>query len=105
MIAGTIRNSGSGWEVLIDKTHSSKNINDVRTEKNRIVIEYDELKTIHTLVATPDETLASEGYSIGASVGTTETWIYIYDISGNTVPPGDYIDDTANIWIYGLFSN
>ena len=82
IVAGVIRNSGNGWEFIINNTHQGDlNCASVSTNENgEIVINYPDInakKVISLLLAT-DETFASLGYIVGASVGTSSCNVKVY---------------------------
>ena len=103
VVSGVIRNEGNGWELIQDDSHETIGIIDVSEDSEKIIIKYDEFSKVNSLIATPDETMASEGYVVGASVGVSETWISVYDKNGELVKPIDYINNSGNIWIQGVF--
>lgn len=77
IVAGVIRNDGTGWKAIGD--HGSINIESVTINGDFIEVNYPSLGVIKVVsfVATPDETLVSEGYNFGASVGNTKASIKI----------------------------
>jgi hypothetical protein len=103
-IGGVIRNSGEGWYPIINEGHTSVNIESVETTEETIIIHYQPVKKVITFITTPDETMASEGYSIGAKVGLDAAYLYIYDKELNQINPKNYVSDSGNIWICGMFS-
>lgn len=102
-IAGVIRNSGQGWDLVQDRGHETLGIKSVSEDDEKISIFYDDKSKVNALSATIDETMASEGYTVGASVGLNITYLYIYDKDQNLVTPSDYLNDKGNIWIQGIF--
>ena len=102
IVAGVLRNDGEGWYAIDDGDHTPLNIRSVITEQNHIRITYTfEADTIYTFIATPDETLAANGVSAGASVDLSFARIFVSGedlsrISTRTMP-------NSNIWVYGLF--
>lgn len=103
IIAGVIRNSGDGWTLIRNETHESIGIKEVTQDNEKITIKYDANKRVNALSCTVDETMASEGYRVGASVGIDQTWIYIYDKDNKLVDPKNYSNNSGNIWIEGIF--
>lgn len=103
IVAGVIRNAGGGWELIQDATHETIGIRGVEQNEDRIIVRYDESSKVNSMAVTADETMSSEGYTAGASVGISETWVYIYDRNGDLVPPNEYKSSTGNIWIQGIF--
>lgn len=102
-IGGVIRNTGSGWHLIQDEAHQSLNIKDVKDDNRRVIVTFDEMDKIISVGVTADETMKSEGFSVGASVGISEIHIYIYDKDNKLVNPRNYVNEYGNIWINGLF--
>jgi hypothetical protein len=109
VIAGAIRNDGKGWRVIHDADHAPINITSVETTKRTIRVNFAiEGTTIRSFIATPDETLARSGFTIGASVGLRSADLMIgrpgifgaRHVSPALVDLNDY--PWSNIWIYGL---
>ena len=103
IIAGVIRNEGSGWRLIQNDTHETIGIKTVQQDEEKIIISYDKNSKVNALSCTVDETMASEGYKVGASVGVEKTYIFIYDKDNNVVNPKDYINKNGNIWVEGIF--
>lgn len=102
-IAGVIRNSGEGWGLVQDQGHETLGIESVSEDDEKISIFYSDKSKVNALSATVDETMASEGYTVGASVGLNVTHLTIYDKEQNVVDPSEYSNDKGNIWIQGIF--
>ena len=108
-VAGTIRGTAEkGWFVIENQTHTPLHIKDIKTGGKAIKITFDfKAETIHTFVATPDETFAIKGYFIGASVRPDHAILVIarsHEGKQVLVNPQKIDDILGNIWIYGLFS-
>ena len=103
LVAGVIRNSGDGWSLIQDNDHETIGIKEVSQDNEKIIVKYDEQTKVNATTVTVDETMASEGYTVGASVGKSETWILIFDKEGKRINPSDYNNDIGNIWIQGVF--
>lgn len=78
VVAGVIRNAGSAssyWQPINDAEHRPTLIDSVTTSTTGITINYSSVAAtkVVSLVAVPDETLSAAGFSIGSSVGLTET--------------------------------
>lgn len=102
-IAGTIRNTGTKWDTIDNDAHQSMNITGVRMLSNAIQIDHKVgAKKVITFIVTPDETMAQAGYRVGVSAGLDYSYIYIYDKNGQVVDPKTYVNESANIWIYGI---
>ena len=103
-VCGVIRNSGSGWE-QIGGAHHSVNISSITNDTQKITVTYSfSADYVNTTAVTVDETMASGGYVVGASVGLTEMRIYIYK-NGVLINPNNYVNGSGNIWIFGLFED
>lgn len=110
LVAGVIRNSGDGWQLIEDKNHSSLNCDSVYIvdDGKCVTVDYSELnvKKVVSFVVCPDETFASLGYTCGASAGTDYTNIYIYENSEGVVlniEPSLVVSETGNFWFIGVF--
>lgn len=102
-LAGTIRNSGTGWKIINDKGHYPINIIKVETKSDRIVIYHDvNAKQVATITVTPDETMTAGGYRVGVSGGLDYSYIFIYNKEDKLVNPTTYTNSLGNIWIHGL---
>jgi len=104
-IGGTIRNVGDGWFLLDNDGHETLNIIKVETTDKNIIIYYTEYNKVISFSVTPDETMAGEGYTFGASVGLDNAVINVYDKDHNLINPNDYINGGGNIWINGMFKS
>lgn len=78
MVAGVIRNSGSGWDIIDDADHTPINMDSVTSDSVSITIDYTSLGAteVVSLVATPDETYAGL-YDFGSSVGVGSSSVLI----------------------------
>lgn len=103
IIAGVIRNEGYGWNLIQDKTHETLGINNVEQDNDSIIIYFDEMEKVNSVAVTVDETMAEEGYHVGASVGTDRMVIIIYDRNNEKINPKKYVNNLGNIWIQGIF--
>jgi hypothetical protein len=104
-IGGTIRNAGDGWHLLDNNGHNPLNITGVNTTDEAVVIFYDTYEKVISFSVTPDETMTSEGFTVGASVGFDRAVISIYDKDHQLINPMDYINGSGNIWISGMFED
>lgn len=104
-IGCVIRNTGDGWYAINDQYHEPIGITSVETTSKCIRVNYPEKTQVVTFSSTVDETMASQGYTVGASVGESYASICIYDQNLNLVNPNDYIDSLGNIWVSGYFLN
>lgn len=102
-LGGTIRNVGNGWATLNNSAHVPLNIQKVTTDKDKVTIWHSvSAKKVVTFMVTPDETMVSQGYTVGISGGLDYSYIFIYDKNHNLVNPNDYKNSGGNIWIYGI---
>lgn len=90
VIAGAIRNSGNGWEFIVDTNHQADlNCVSVGVANNdgRLYVDYSGInaKKVISFIAAPDEAFANLGYVIGASVGLTAAYIQIFQYNLNSV--------------------
>lgn len=81
-IGGVLRNFGSGagyWAVLDDADHTPMGITSAASDTSKITVTFDATGVDDvTLIAVPDETLASQGYVCGVSLGLGTADIYTY---------------------------
>ena len=108
-VAGTIRSMDeNGWFVINDENHKPINIAKIEVVKGWIKVYYTfNASTIHTFIATPDETLAANGFFLGASVTKNCASIAVSKVENGIVRLVDASkirSDSGNIWFHGLFS-
>lgn len=89
-IAGAIRNSGNGWEFIVDTNHQADlNCVSVGVDQGtgKLNIDYSGInaKKVISLIVAPDETFANNGYMIGASVGKNLSVLQIFQYGLNAV--------------------
>ena len=113
VIAGTVRNDGTGWKFIVDASHQADlNCDSVSADNAHVHINYasiDATKVVSFMVS-PDESFAALGYFCGASVGVEQSSIKLYKSvpksvgcvatctsSGFTVNP-DNIGITSLVW-------
>ena len=78
IVAGAIRNSGSGWEFINDLGHEPINCLSVETLADSIKINYNFTgKKSISFIAVPDEALARKGFFMGSSVHNTYAEIFL----------------------------
>lgn len=79
IVAGVVRNAGSGWEYINDSYHNPLNLSTVSVDSSgRLVINYGfTAEKVLSLVVCPDETFANK-YLAGGSVGLSNTVINLY---------------------------
>lgn len=90
IVAGVIRNSGSGWEFIVNANHRGDlNCDEVGIYQadGRLYVDYSDIhvKKVISLICAPDETFASLGYLMGASVGLNAAYIQIYQYGMSSV--------------------
>jgi hypothetical protein len=78
IVAGVLRNTGSGWSLLDDDVHTPLNIDHAVNDADSIGIAYTfTAKTVGSVVCVPDETFVQRGYMFGASGGVSVADIVI----------------------------
>ena len=110
IVSGVLRNSGEGWQLIEDRSHSSLNCNSVYSVDSAgfITVDYSGInaKSVISFIAVPDESFAKDGYSCGASVGLEYSNIYLYrNIDGinEEVEASELVSETGNFWFIGIF--
>lgn len=110
IVAGVLRNTGDGWKLIEDKSHSSLNCNSVYIIDSAefVTVDYSgiDAKSVISFVVTPDETFTEQGYSCGASVGLEYSNIYFYKNSNGINENFDankLVSETGNFWFIGVF--
>ncbi|WP_439593870.1 hypothetical protein [Microbacterium sp.] len=105
-IAGTFRRvSATSWAMLDDAGHTSIGVDriEVRADRLRVWHTFRASKVV-TVQVTPDESFASAGVRVGASVGFAYTDVFFYMGASQTpVKPALLTKAGANVWITGLF--
>lgn len=104
-IAGVIRNTGSGWEILDDAGHVPAGIDSVTSDGVSITVNYTSMGVteVGAFAAVPDEGLARAGIIAGASVGLTQANIHLGKAGGYS----DFVEYVAGTgWqsLNGVFS-
>lgn len=105
-LATTIRNTGNGWSVISDDTHTPVGVASVQVFPDRVRVFYDfAAVSVMSLQATPDEAFAAADVRVGASVGIDYVDIYFYLPAYGTTPvnPALLTREGANVWITGWF--
>jgi len=106
VVAGVIRNTGTGWEAITSDGHSAIGIARVRQDDKSIIIEYDfRASRVVTFIVTPDETYAVEDRLIcGSSVRLSHAVIQCSTNAGGVaVNPASLTKPFGNLWLFGLF--
>lgn len=99
VVAGALRKSGGTWSLISDEGHTPSNIVSVTDRGTDLRIEYGfTASKVVSLVATPDETYAVQGYSFGASVGLSGATIKIMNTKQS--PIGGYCAYTSSGWTF-----
>lgn len=80
IVSGVIRNDTSGWHVIEDADHTNINISNIAQDAGSIAVGYADIdvKKVVSLLVVPDETLASTGFTFGASVTKGTAYIQAY---------------------------
>lgn len=100
-VLGVIRNTGTGWALINDSGHTPVNIDTVTSDSSTITVTYTgaAASKVGTFLVVPDETLAQQGFTAGASVAAGSATIYL----GRTVP--SYSDYVAYVGAGGWVSS
>ena len=106
VVAGVMRNPGTGWAALDDSIHRHANVESTTTGPDSITVNFPTLgaKKVVSFVCTPDETLTKAGYACAASVSLTTAEITV----ARYTPMADYVQYNAtNGWtsFNGVFRN
>jgi hypothetical protein len=101
VVAGVIRNTGSGWALITDADHQSTNVGSVTysaANGGEIVINYPGISAtkVVSFVVTPDETLARAGIFAGASVTQSAATIRL---SRQWPEYADYVHYDGTNWV------
>ncbi|MFS0905824.1 hypothetical protein AB3N02_22635 [Priestia aryabhattai] len=99
IVAGVIRNDGTGWKPIIDANHQGDlNVGSVTNDNSAITVNFSgaTVKKIIGFVAVPDETYAWRGVTFGSSVGKTSAIIYPVR-NGRSI--GGYISYDGTNWV------
>ena len=103
IVAGAIRNSGNGWDFIVDENHRANlNCTGISTDaNNNLIIQYAAIdaKKIISFIIAPDETFASAGYLIGASVGKTAAYCQISQAIPDAVSGDIVVTDASTMSI------
>lgn len=100
MTGGVIRNDGSGWEVLDDRSHKPLRIKEVVTTPRYIEVRQEGGAYTVSAIVTVDEALAAEGYTVGLSGGKQIMRFFMYK-DGELVDPRTVTTETvpmSNLW-------
>lgn len=105
LIAGTIRNDGTGWKALDDTGHRPAGVTGVTATTTSIDVAFAPTAKITTFVCGVDETYASRGLRTGSSVGLDSAKIHCYQENEHRI--SDYVtwDGTAWSSLEGVFSS
>lgn len=107
IVAGALRNSGSGWTVIDDADHAPINLRSASHSTTEIRIFYGRrASAVHSLIVGVDETLATRrGLVCGASAGLESAKIQC-SARGDpaVVDPNALTDAWGNLWVYGVFA-
>lgn len=106
VVAGVMRNDGTGWQALDDTIHRHANVESTTTGASSITVNFPSLgaKKVVSWVCTPDETLTKAGYACAASVSLTTAEITL----SRFTPMADYVQyNSTNGWtsLNGVFRN
>ena len=98
IVACILRNTGGVWDFITSGKHRPLNCASVSQDATGITINYGfTAKGIISLVVTPDEDFAEQGYFCGASVADNKAIIQIYKREGVC---GGYITHNSGSWTF-----
>lgn len=98
VVAGAIRNTGTGFQLINNTAHTPVGIQSVTTAADGMSVTLKlpfQASTVGSVIAAPDETLATAGYLIGASVGLGSITLYASQPGGF----GDYVSWNGSRWV------
>lgn len=98
VVAGAIRNTGTGFRLINDTAHTPVGIRSVTTAADGMSVTLRltfQAATVGSVVAAPDETLAAAGYVVGASVGLASITLFVSQPGGF----GDYVSWNGSRWV------
>ncbi|MFB7739562.1 hypothetical protein ACFC08_35485 [Streptomyces sp. NPDC056112] len=99
LLSTTIRNTGSGWQMINDSAHQPSGITAVAALSDRIELQHAVGATkVSSLQVTPDETFAASGLRVGASVGLDTSTLFLYDQSPDFITDRVYYDGPSASW-------
>lgn len=102
IVTGTVRccNNGNHY-VLNNSGHLPTNMSATSSGKN-IVVRYPTAEKVGSLLVVTDETLASKGWDLGASVGKSSSGIRCYrnGLRQDCRKMGQW--PLSNVWVYGV---
>lgn len=80
IVACVLRNTGSGWAVIDDATHTPINVDNITNDTASINVIFTGIGVtdIGSFIAVPDEALAAQGFTIGSSVSTSTAFIEVH---------------------------
>lgn len=103
-IGGVLRNVTGKWEILSDATHKPLNLTSVTADKVHVMLNVPSGTWIGPFLVTPDETYASLGIFVGASVIQNQARIYLYHMVGGkmcVINPLTLKTALGNLWVMG----
>lgn len=96
-VAGALRNTGSGWQVIEDSGHQPTGITGVVTRADHIELQHSVGGAqVSFMQVGVDETYAALGLRCGASVGIDASKIYLYEEPADRI--GDYVYYASGAW-------
>jgi hypothetical protein len=95
VVAGVMRNTGSGWALINDGSHPALNVASITDNSTSITINFSfTSKGVVSFVATPDETMALDNVFMGASVGFSSATLQL----SSAKEIGGYIAWNGSAW-------
>jgi hypothetical protein len=105
IIAGALRNTGTGWHVIDDTGHEPSGITGLIQQADHLEVQHAVgAVRVVSMTVTVDETYAGTGLRVGASAGKTLSRIYLYAGADGSpaVDPATVCATNGNLWISGL---
>lgn len=98
----TVRFSPAGPKVHVNRAHECPHVTSVVVEDGMLVVRRSGARSIQSVSANPDETLAARGILAGASGGGAITRVRFFDTTTGKPLPADspkLHGPTANVWL------
>lgn len=100
LVSAALRNTSSGWGVISDTGHAATGITSVSAQSDHLLITHSVgALRVSSFQVTPDETLAAQGWRVGASVGLTETRVYLYRDPADRITDRIYYNGGTSSWV------
>jgi hypothetical protein len=100
LVAGVLRNTGSGWALIEDSGHTNVHVSGVSSDSSSIVVSFGGIpgSKVVSVVAGPDDTLAVAGFCCGSSVTPSQAAIFLKR-AGVTAQVADYVSWNGSAFV------